>query len=98
MLLHEIALQQLKKLTKQHLKLCQLVQLEAYRTCWIHSSILLSYILPVILALPEKTLKTGLIFICKVVAGATLRFLKLTGDFPATYICLFGAVDSASDF
>ena len=42
--------------------------------------------------------KKEVIFICKVVAGATLRFLKLTGDFPATYMCLFGAVDSASDF
>ena len=42
--------------------------------------------------------KREVIFICKVVAGATLRFLKLTGGFPATYMCLFGAVDSASDF
>ena len=47
-------------------------------------------------------LKTAATIISKRVAGAPLplplRLLKLTGDFPATYMCLFGAVDSASDF
>ena len=43
--------------------------------------------------------KREVIFTCKVVARALqLRFLKLTGGFPATYMCLVGAVDSASDF